>query len=84
MLEVAVIGVPDERLQEEIMAIIVRKEGSIISKNEIISLCEKNLARFKKPRYIEFIDELPKNASGKILKLDLRKKFETLPLPSKL
>jgi len=83
VFEVAVIGVPDERLQEEIMAIIVQKKGPKISKNEIISLCENELARFKKPRYIEFVDELPKNASGKILKRDLRKKFEKISLPSK-
>jgi acyl-CoA synthetase (AMP-forming)/AMP-acid ligase II len=84
VLEVAVIGVPDERLQEEIMAIIVQKEGPVISKDEIISLCEKKLARFKKPRFIEYIDELPKNASGKILKRDLRKRFEKSLPSSKL
>lgn len=78
VLEVAVIGVPDERLQEEIMAVIVHKEGAVISEDEIVGVCEKKLARFKKPRYIEFVDDLPKNASGKILKRDLRKKFENL------
>ena len=74
--EVAVIGIPDVRLQEEIMAVITPEEGETLSEKDIIDLCEENLARFKKPRYMAFVDELPKNASGKILKKDLRKKYE--------
>jgi acyl-CoA synthetase (AMP-forming)/AMP-acid ligase II len=75
VLEVAVIGIPDERLGEEIMAVVAPKAGASISEEEIISLCEENLARFKKARRVEFVDELPKNATGKILKRVLRERF---------
>jgi long-chain acyl-CoA synthetase len=76
VFEVAVIGVLDERLGEEIMAVISLKKGASVSEKEIVTLCEKNLARYKKPRYVEFVESLPKNPSGKILKRELRKKFE--------
>jgi len=84
VLEVAVIGVPDERLQEEIMAVISLKEGAKVSENEIVQLCEKNLARYKKARYVQFLDDLPKNPAGKILKRQLRKTYEKSPFPAKL
>ena len=80
VLDVAVIGVPDERLDEEILAVVVPKKGKKISEKEIIGLCEKNLARFKRPRYLEYAQELPKNPSGKILKRELRKKYEKIVL----
>jgi acyl-CoA synthetase (AMP-forming)/AMP-acid ligase II len=73
VLEVAVIGVPDERVQEEIMACIVLKKGTSATEKEIVDLCEKNLAKFKKPRLISFVESLPKNPSGKVLKRELRK-----------
>ncbi|MBW1802859.1 MAG: long-chain-fatty-acid--CoA ligase [Deltaproteobacteria bacterium] len=73
--EVAVIGIPDERLQEEIMAVIAPVKGEMPSEKDIIRLCEENLARFKKPRHMAFVDELPKNASGKILKRELKKAY---------
>jgi acyl-CoA synthetase (AMP-forming)/AMP-acid ligase II len=78
--EVAVIGVPDERLGEEIMAVVALKKDTSLTDREIVTLCEKNLARFKKPRYIEFVDTLPKNASGKILKRELRNVYKDIPL----
>ena len=81
--EVAVIGIPDERMQEEVMAVIAPVKGETLSEKDIIRLCEKNLARFKKPRYMEFVDDLPKNASGKILKRILREKYETSSNPQK-
>jgi acyl-CoA synthetase (AMP-forming)/AMP-acid ligase II len=81
--EVAVIGIPDERLQEEVMAVIAPTKGETLSEKSIIRLCEENMARFKKPRYIEFVDELPKNASGKILKRKLREKYEPSSSPQK-
>jgi long-chain acyl-CoA synthetase len=81
--EVAVIGIPDDRLQEEVMAVIAPVKGETLSEKDIMRLCEENLARFKKPRYMEFIDELPKNASGKILKRILREKYDTLSIPQK-
>ncbi len=73
--EVAVIGIPDQRLEEEIMALIVPRKGAAISKEDVIEICEKNLARYKKPRKIKFVDSLPKNATGKLLKQELRNQY---------
>jgi long-chain acyl-CoA synthetase len=75
-MEVAVIGVPDERVGEEIMAVIVLKKGVNVTDKEIIDLCEKNLAKYKKPRHISFVEALPKNPSGKVLKRELRKRYK--------
>ncbi len=80
IMEVAVIGVPDERLGEEIMAVVTLKRDMSLTDREIVTLCEKNLARYKKPRYIEFVDTLPKNPSGKILKRELRNVYKNIPL----
>jgi acyl-CoA synthetase (AMP-forming)/AMP-acid ligase II len=80
VMEVAVIGVPEERLGEEIMAVIAPKRDTQLTDREVVALCEKNLARFKKPRYVEFVDILPKNPSGKILKRDLRNTYKDVPL----
>lgn len=82
ILEVAVIGIPDSRLGEEIAAIIVPKGVQKISEKEIHDLCEKNLARFKRPKVLKYVRELPKNPSGKVLKRELLKKFEKM-VPSK-
>jgi acyl-CoA synthetase (AMP-forming)/AMP-acid ligase II len=71
--EVAVIGVPDERLGEEVKAIIVLNPGQQVSEEEIIALCKENLAAYKRPRSVDFVKELPKNPTGKILKKILRK-----------
>ena len=49
--EISVIGVPDDRVGEEIMAVIVPKKGQSVSEGSIVQLCEKNLARYKKPRH---------------------------------
>ncbi len=75
VLEVAVIGVPDQRLEEEIMALIVPIKGAALSEEDVIQICEKNLARYKKPRKIKFVDSLPKNPTGKVLKQALRKQY---------
>ncbi len=72
ILEAAVIGKPDERLGEEVVAVVVRREGSSVSADEIIAYCRGRLAAYKYPREIRFMDELPKGPSGKILKSALR------------
>ena len=84
VMEVAVIGVPDERLEEEIMAVVTLKEGIPMLEREIVDLCKTNLARFKKPRYVAFVDQIPKNASGKTLKRELKKKYSKGSLPPKV
>lgn len=75
IFEVAVIGVPSEKWGEEVKAIVVLKEGENVSEAEIIQFCEGKLAGFKKPKTVEFIDKLPRNLTGKILKKDLRERF---------
>ncbi len=72
ILEAAVIGKPDERLGEEVVAVVVRRAGSEVSAEEIIAYCRERLAAYKYPREIRFVDELPKGPSGKILKSALR------------
>lgn len=69
---VAVIGVPDERLGEEVKACIVRKPGAEVTAAEIIEWCKERMAAYKYPRYVEFYDSLPVSATGKILKRELR------------
>ena len=75
IFEVAVIGVSSEKWGEEVKAIIVLKDGENISEKEIINFCEGKIAGFKKPKTVEFIDKLPRNSTGKILKKDLRERF---------
>jgi len=77
VMEVAVIGVPDERLGEEVKAIIVPKPGHDVSEEDIFGICRKNLAAYKKPRSIDFVDQLPKNPTGKILKRVLREAYQS-------
>ncbi|MEM9034286.1 MAG: long-chain fatty acid--CoA ligase [Actinomycetota bacterium] len=72
VVEVAVIGVPDERWGEVGRAIAVIRDGSELTEKAILDHCRANLARFKVPRSVVFIDELPHNATGKILKRELR------------
>ncbi|KGR74772.1 class I adenylate-forming enzyme family protein [Ureibacillus sinduriensis] len=78
VLEAAVIGVPSERMGEEILACIVKKPGAAVNESELIEYCQKNLAKYKTPRHIEFVDELPRNGVGKILKTKLREQFTDL------
>lgn len=72
--DVAVIGVPDPVFLEGVKAFIVVKEGERVTPDEIISFCKQHLAGYKKPRYVEFVDSLPRNPSGKVLKTELRKR----------
>jgi long-chain acyl-CoA synthetase len=68
----AVIGVPDERLGEEIKAFVIRKPGADVTEAELVAWCKQNMADYKYPRTIEFRDQLPMSATGKILKRELR------------
>ena len=73
--DVAVIGIPSERWGESPLALIVTAEGADPTQKEIIAHCEERLARFKLPSAVERIDAIPRNPSGKILKVDLRKPY---------
>ncbi len=73
VMEAAAVGVPDEILGEEIKVYVALKAGEKLKPEEIISWCEPRLARFMLPRYIEFIGELPKTSSEKIMRTELKK-----------
>ncbi|MGD9996134.1 MAG: long-chain-fatty-acid--CoA ligase [Ilumatobacteraceae bacterium] len=70
--DVAVIGVPHEKWGETPKAVVVRAPGSEVTEGEIIDFAREHLARFKCPTSVDFIEALPRNPSGKILKKDLR------------
>jgi acyl-CoA synthetase (AMP-forming)/AMP-acid ligase II len=73
--EASVIGVPDEKWGESVKAVVALKEGASANAEEIMDYCTGKLAGYKKPRSVDFIDELPKNAMGKILRRVLREKY---------
>lgn len=70
--DAAIIGVPNERWGEVGMAVIVRKEGQKLAEGEVIQHCLGRLAKFKVPQSVAFVDALPRNATGKVLKRELR------------
>jgi len=73
--EAAVIGIPDKRWGETGMAVLVLREGKTLDDKTLIAHCRKNLANFKVPHAVERIDALPRNATGKVLKRELRDRF---------
>lgn len=72
IVEVAVVGLPDPKWIELVSAFVVKKEGSELKEDELIAFAKGKLAGFKSPKKIIFIDALPKNPSGKILKRELK------------
>jgi acyl-CoA synthetase (AMP-forming)/AMP-acid ligase II/ribosome-associated toxin RatA of RatAB toxin-antitoxin module len=74
--EVAVIGVDDEKFGQRLKAYVVKKKGASVTEDSIKQAVKSNLARYKVPRDIEFIDELPRNATGKVLKRELKELHE--------
>jgi HIP---CoA ligase len=70
--DVAVVGVPDERMGEVGKAYVVRADGASLTEDDVIAYARERLANFKTPRLVEFADALPRNLSGKVLKTALR------------
>jgi len=79
--QAAVVGVADERLGEVGFAFVVPTAGSERDAAELIAWCRAEMANYKAPRYVEFVDALPLNASGKVLKNDLRRQAAELLSP---
>jgi fatty-acyl-CoA synthase len=67
-----VIGVPDERWGESVRAVVVLRPGEEAGAEELIEFCRGRIADYKRPRSVTFLDELPRNPSGKVLKRELR------------
>ena len=73
--ECAVIGIPDPKWVEAVHAVVCLKRGATATREELIEFCKKNIARYKAPKSIDIGQELPKSATGKILKREIRKKY---------
>ena len=73
--EAAVIGIPDAKWVERVHAVVTLKEGQGVGSDEIIAFCKEHLARYKAPRSVEFVEFLPKNPQGKIMKRQIREKY---------
>ena len=76
IVEAAVVGVPDAKWGEAVVAAVVKKPGSVIDEAAVLALFEGRLARFKHPRRVVFVDALPKSAIGKVQKVELRALLE--------
>ena len=74
--DVAVVGVPDERMGEVGKAYVVRADGSSLTEDDVVAFAKERLANFKVPREVAFTDALPRNLSGKVLKTRLRQTTE--------
>jgi fatty-acyl-CoA synthase len=78
--EVAVVGLPDPRWIEAVTAIVVVKDGQTLTGDAVVDHCAQSMAHFKTPKRVIFVDSLPKNPSGKLLKRELRQRYlETSP-----
>ena len=76
--EVAVIGTPHPKWVEAVTAVVVARKGESISESEIIDLCKREMAGFKVPKAVVFVEALPKTPTGKILKREMRKTYSNL------
>ncbi|WP_349828383.1 class I adenylate-forming enzyme family protein [Brevibacterium litoralis] len=76
VLEAAVVGMPDEYRGESVVAFITLRPGTELTPEQVIEYCRKHLAAYKAPHTVEIVDELPKTASGKILRREMKKVAE--------
>jgi long-chain acyl-CoA synthetase len=75
----AVIGVPDDRLGEEVKAVVQLKSGQTATPEELIAFCKERMAAYKYPRSVQLIDQLPIGPTGKILKKELKANLAAAP-----
>jgi len=76
VLEVAVIGLPDEKWGEAIKAVVARRPGSALSEADLIEYCREGMAHFKCPTTVDFVETLPKGGTGKVQKTVLRARYQ--------
>jgi acyl-CoA synthetase (AMP-forming)/AMP-acid ligase II len=76
--QVAVVGVPDQRMGEVGMAFVVLRQGRQATPDEILAWCREHMANYKVPRHVRLVDALPLNATGKVLKYQLREQGTAL------
>ena len=72
--QVAVIGVPDERMGEVGMAFVIPAPGETVTSEDVTAWSRENMANYKVPRFVEVVEALPTNAAGKVLKFELRQR----------
>ena len=75
VLEAAVIGIPDPKWGESVLAFVMRKEGQTVNEQELMDYCRENLASYKKPKKVEFVQDFPRTATQKIQKYTLRERY---------
>jgi acyl-CoA synthetase (AMP-forming)/AMP-acid ligase II len=74
LAQVAVVGVPDDRMGEVGYAFVVPRPAVTVDADELMAWAREQMANYKVPRYVTVVDELPLNASGKVLKYELRER----------